>query len=63
MRLETWPAPPGDRIPNYPPFAVLIYHDVGAAKERPGRRRRPGGRPAVAVEHRPMNGRAGGGLR
>jgi len=35
MRLETWPAPPGDRIPNHPPFAVLIYHDVGAAKDGP----------------------------
>src|SRR6476620_10259317 len=28
MRLETWHAPPGDRIPNHPSFAVLIYHDV-----------------------------------
>src|SRR3954454_24752054 len=35
MRLETWPAPPGDRIPNHPSFAVLIYHDVGAAKDGP----------------------------
>jgi uncharacterized protein YjlB len=31
MRLETWHAPPGDRIPNHPSFAVLVYHDVEAA--------------------------------
>jgi uncharacterized protein YjlB len=31
MRLETWHAPPGDRIPNNPRFAVLIYRDVGDA--------------------------------
>src|ERR687888_150194 len=31
MRLETWTAPPGDRIPNHPSFPVLIYHDVDAA--------------------------------
>jgi uncharacterized protein YjlB len=31
MRLETWRAPPGDRIPNNPRFPVLIYHDVDAA--------------------------------
>ena len=31
MRLETWQAPPGDRIPNHPRFAVLVYHDVDAA--------------------------------
>jgi uncharacterized protein YjlB len=31
MRLETWPAPPGDRIPNNPRFPVLVYHDVDAA--------------------------------
>src|SRR3954465_14361786 len=35
MRLEPCPAPPGDRIPNHPSFAVLIYHDVGAAKDGP----------------------------
>src|SRR4051794_10272347 len=28
MRLDTWHAPPGDRIPNHPSFAVLVYHDV-----------------------------------
>ena len=28
MRLETWNAPPGDRIPNHPRFPVLIYHEV-----------------------------------
>ena len=31
MRLETWHAPPGDRIPNNPRFPVLIYHDVDGA--------------------------------
>ena len=31
MRLETWKAPPGDRIPNNPRFPVLVYHDVDAA--------------------------------
>jgi uncharacterized protein YjlB len=33
MRLETWNAPPGDRIPNHPRFPVLIYHKVEAAPE------------------------------
>lgn len=28
MRPETWVAPPGDRIPNHPSFAVLVYRDV-----------------------------------
>jgi uncharacterized protein YjlB len=28
MNLDTWLAPPGDRIPNHPRFPVLIYHDV-----------------------------------
>jgi uncharacterized protein YjlB len=31
VRLETWHAPPGDRIPNHPRFPVLVYHDVDAA--------------------------------
>jgi uncharacterized protein YjlB len=31
MELETWQAPPGDRIPNHPSFHVLIYHGVEAA--------------------------------
>jgi uncharacterized protein YjlB len=31
MELETWTAPPGDRIPNHPSFAVLVYRDVDAA--------------------------------
>ena len=31
MELDTWHAPPGERIPNHPSFAVLIYHDVEAA--------------------------------
>ena len=35
MRLETWSAPPGDRIPNHPAFPVLIYHDVDAAADGP----------------------------
>ena len=35
MRLETWQAPPGDRIPNHPSFAVLVYHDVEAATAGP----------------------------
>jgi uncharacterized protein YjlB len=33
MELETWLAPPGDRIPNHPSFPVLIYHGVDAARE------------------------------
>ena len=35
MRLETWSAPPGDRIPNHPSFPVLIYRGVGAAADGP----------------------------
>ena len=31
MQLDTWRAPPGDRIPNNPRFPVLIYHGVDAA--------------------------------
>jgi uncharacterized protein YjlB len=31
MELETWQAPPGDRIPNHPLFPVLVYHGVDAA--------------------------------
>lgn len=31
MELETWQAPPGDRIPNHPRFPVLISHGVEAA--------------------------------
>jgi uncharacterized protein YjlB len=30
VRLETWHAPPGDRIPNNLRFPVLIYHAVDA---------------------------------
>jgi uncharacterized protein YjlB len=30
MNLETWHAPPGEKIPNHPRFPVLIYHDVEA---------------------------------
>jgi len=33
MRLETWSAPPGDRIPNHPSFSVLVYRGVDAAAE------------------------------
>jgi uncharacterized protein YjlB len=33
MELETWQAPPGDRIPNNPSFAVLLYRGVGAASD------------------------------
>jgi uncharacterized protein YjlB len=35
MHLETWSAPPGDRIPNHPRFPVLVYRGVAAAKEGP----------------------------
>ena len=31
MELETWMAPPGDRIPNHPHFPVLLYRGVEAA--------------------------------
>src|SRR3954447_13959288 len=31
MELETWHAPPGDRIPNHPRFPVLRYRGVEAA--------------------------------
>jgi uncharacterized protein YjlB len=31
MELETWQAPPGDRIPNHPRFPVLVYRGVDAA--------------------------------
>jgi uncharacterized protein YjlB len=30
MELEIWQAPPGDRIPNHPRFAVLFYRGVDA---------------------------------
>jgi uncharacterized protein YjlB len=35
MDLETWTAPPGDRIPNHPSFPVLIYRGVDAAAAGP----------------------------
>jgi uncharacterized protein YjlB len=35
MRLETWPAPPGDRIPNHPSFPVLVYRGVDAVTGDP----------------------------
>jgi uncharacterized protein YjlB len=31
MDLETWHAPPGERIPNHPRFGVLRYRGVDAA--------------------------------
>ena len=31
MELESWTAPPGDRIPNHPAFPVLVYRGVEAA--------------------------------
>ena len=33
MRLETWQAPPGDRIPNNPRFPVLVYRGVEAVTD------------------------------
>jgi uncharacterized protein YjlB len=35
MDLETWIAPPGDRIPNHPRFAVLLYRGVESAAVAP----------------------------
>jgi uncharacterized protein YjlB len=32
MELETWRAPAGDRIPNHPRFAVLVYRGVPDAR-------------------------------
>src|SRR5918911_495101 len=32
MELETWSAPPGDKIPNNPRFSVLLYRGVEAAR-------------------------------
>lgn len=40
MRPETWHAPPGDRIPNHPSFAVLVYRDVETVAEGPEAARR-----------------------
>jgi uncharacterized protein YjlB len=40
MRLDTWHAPPGDRIPNHPSFAVLVYHDVDGVADGPDAARR-----------------------
>jgi len=36
VQLETWQAPPGDRIPNNPRFAVLLYRGVAAAEDGAG---------------------------
>jgi uncharacterized protein YjlB len=46
MRLETWHAPPGDRIPNNPRFPVVIYHGIDAAAAGAGSARR------LFAEHR-----------
>ena len=35
MELETWQAPPGDRIPNNPRFRILVYRGVEAAAAGP----------------------------
>jgi len=40
MRLDTWHAPAGDRIPNHPSFAVLIYHEVDGVTDGPDAARR-----------------------
>jgi uncharacterized protein YjlB len=37
MRLDTWQAPPGDRIPNNPRFPVLLYHGVDLTGARAAR--------------------------
>jgi uncharacterized protein YjlB len=39
MKLETWQAPPGDRIPNNPHFPVLLYRDTGVRAADEARRR------------------------
>jgi uncharacterized protein YjlB len=39
MKLETWQAPPGDRIPNNPSFSVLIYRDAGLTSAEAARAR------------------------
>ena len=31
MEFETWHAPAGERVPNHPSFAVLIYRGIEAA--------------------------------
>ena len=36
MQLETWHAPPGDKIPNNPRFPVLLYRGVEAAGQGAG---------------------------
>lgn len=39
MELESWHAPPGDRIPNHPRFPVLVYRGVEAATAGAGEAR------------------------
>jgi uncharacterized protein YjlB len=36
VRPQTWVAPPGERIPNHPSFAVLVYRDVPGVSEGAG---------------------------
>src|SRR4029453_6462796 len=38
MKMETWQAPPGDRIPNNPRFPVLGYRGVEGLTRPPARR-------------------------
>ena len=45
MELETWTAPPGDRIPNHPRFPVLVYRGVEEAAAGAGSAR------ALFAEH------------
>jgi uncharacterized protein YjlB len=45
MQPETWHAPRGDRIPNHPRFAVLVYRGVEAAEAGAGAAR------ALFAEH------------
>jgi uncharacterized protein YjlB len=45
MKLETWTAPPGDRIPNHPRFPVLVYRGVEGAAAGAGSAR------ALFAEH------------
>jgi uncharacterized protein YjlB len=44
MDLETWIAPPGDRIPNHPRFPVLLYRGVEGVGA-------PGAARALLAEH------------
>jgi uncharacterized protein YjlB len=37
MKLETWQAPPGNRIPNHPRFPVLLYRGTAIEDARAAR--------------------------